>query len=102
MGIETLISAILPSLCVSVTMMFFNRRQTKKDRAEAKQLEQGRKSERLQLSLLLASAKLSYAVASAVKNGRVNGEMEEGMKQYEAAMNEFKQFERDLVAEKNS
>ena len=102
MTIETLISAILPSLCVSLIMLFFNRRQSKRDEKTNKKESQRKESERLQLSLLVATAKLSYAVAMAMKNGHPNGEVEDGVEQYKEAMKNFKQFERELVAESNT
>lgn len=56
-------------------------------------------SEQVQLDLLLATAKLSYAVAMAMKNGHPNGEVEEGVEQYKNAMRSFKKFERELIVE---
>ena len=100
MSVEVLISAILPSLCVSVIMMIFNRKQAKRD-AEIKADESLQKvSNQVQLSLLLATAKLSYAVAVAMKNGAPNGEVEEGIEKYKESMDRFKEFERQLIVEK--
>lgn len=83
-------------------MMIFNRQQTNRDKKTAAIAADKRNSERVQLCLLLAAAKLSYAVAMALKYGHPNGEVEEGVDQYKAAMAEFKKFERDLVAERSS
>ena len=52
----------------------------------------------MQLALLVATAKLSYAVAMAWKRGEPNGEVEDGIEQYREAMTAFKRFERKLVA----
>ena len=96
----TLVQTILPSLCVGILLAVFNRRQAKLD-AEIKDREEAKMdSEQVKLELLLASAKLSYAVAMAMKNGHPNGEVEDGVEQYKKAMAKFKQFERSLVVEK--
>ena len=96
--LETIIMALLPSLCVSIIMALFNRKQSKRDEAVLEREEQRCESERVKLALLVATAKLSYAVAMAWKRGEPNGEVEDGIEQYREAMMEFKQFERKLVA----
>ena len=100
MTVESFVAAILPSLCVSIIMVFFNRNQNKRDKREVECEKQKKKSEQTQLSLLLATAKLSYATAMAMKNGHPNGEIEDGIEQYKEAMTSFKQFERELIVEK--
>lgn len=100
MGLEQFLTAILPSLCVSVIMLYFSSRQTKRDKRQRDNEEQKKRSEKTQLSLLLATAKLSYACAMAMKNGHPNGEIEDGIEQYKEAMTSFKQFERELIVEK--
>ena len=59
-------------------------------------------AENVQVSLLVASAKLSYALAMAAKRGAPNGEVEDGVEQYREAMRAFKRLERKLVARNNS
>ena len=100
MDFMQLLWAAAPSLIVGVVLAWWNRQQKKRD-----QIAEGREAERLQaeqmrISLLLAAAKLSYATAAAMKQGRVNGEVEDGIAQYQEAMKQFKQFERHLVAKK--
>lgn len=90
--------AILPSLCVAVVMAVFNRRQKKKDEAASEREARRVEAESVQVSLLLATAKLSYAIAMAWKRGTPNGEVEDGVEQYKEAMTAFKKFERKLVA----
>ena len=97
-----ILAAVLPSLCVSVIMLVFTRKLTKKDEAAKRAEDTKKSSERVQVALLVTTAKLSYAVAMSIKNGRTNGEVEDGIEQYREAMKEFKKFERDLVAEKSS
>lgn len=100
MTLADFLQAILPALCVSIIMLFFNTKQAKRDKeADAKEAQK-KKSESAKLSVMLATAKLSYATAMAVKNGHPNGEMEDGIKQYRDAMTDFKTLERELIVEK--
>lgn len=92
--------AVLPGIVVGIVMAVWNKRQKVRDeKAEEKDRERV-KSELLRISLLLASAQLSYAVAMAVKRGRPNGEIEVGVAQYEKSMDEFRRFEREQIAKK--
>lgn len=89
---------MLPGIVVGIVMAIWNRRQKARDeRAEQKDKERVQ-SELLRISLLVASAQLSYAVAMAVKRGKPNGEIEIGVKQYEKSMDEFRKFEREQIA----
>ena len=95
---ESLIIAIIPSLVTGIGLFYINRQQKKRDKiAEKKELYQ-LESERIRITLLVTTAKLSYATAMAMKRGHTNGEVEEAVKQYQEAMKDFKQFERELVA----
>ena len=89
--------AVLPGIVTGIVMAFWNRRQKERDeRADEKEQERI-KSELLRISLLVATAQLSYAVAMAVKRGKPNGEIEVGVAQYEKSMAEFRQFEREQI-----
>ena len=89
--------AMLPSLVVGIFMAIFNAQQKKREeRAEEKE-KLREEADTCRLSLMLATAKLSYAVAMAMKRGTPNGEIEEGVEQYERAKERFKEFERKLV-----
>ena len=99
MDIQSIIIALLPSLCVSIIMALFNRRQSKRDAAIRERDARRVEAEHVQVSLLVATAKLSYAIAMAMKRGTPNGEVEEGVEQYKEAIIAFKQFERKLVAQ---
>lgn len=92
--------AVLPGLVVGVVMGVFSRQQKLRDQKNDENDLQRKRSEQIRISLLVASAKLSYAVAMAVKRGKPNGEIEEGVDQYKEAIIAFKQFERELLAEK--
>lgn len=97
MTVTEIFFALLPSLLVSLYMAFFNRRISKKDKYSESFDEARRQSDQLKLSLLIATAQLSYAVAMAIKRGRPNGEIEEAAKQYNKALSAFREFERVQV-----
>ena len=96
-----IILALLPSLCVSMIMALYTHRQSKRYKdAQAREALRA-EGEAVQVSLLVSTAKLSYALAMASVNGSVNGEVEDGINQYREAMKAFKRFERKLVADTN-
>lgn len=90
--------AVLPSLFVGILMAVWNRQQKGKDSEREKAEKDRLKSETLRISLLLATARLSYASAMAFKRGSPNGEMETAFEQYNRAMNKFRDFEREQIA----
>ena len=94
----SLVWAVLPGLITGIVMAVFNRQQKKRNDASDTRERDRIKSEKLQISLLLASAQLSYATTMAMKRGRTNGEVEPAIEQYEKAMREFRDFEREQVA----
>lgn len=96
-----IILALLPSLCVSMIMALYNHRQSKRYKAAQAREALRAESEAVQVSLLVSTAKLSYALAMAAKRGAANGEVEDGINQYREAMKAFKKFERKLVADTN-
>lgn len=93
--------AILPSLIVSVVMAMFNHRTNKRDKYADELSATKIESDRLQLNLTIATAKLSYALAMAIKRGAPNGEIEEGMSEYKKCMEQFQEFERMQVSKLN-
>ena len=99
--VSRLLWACVPSLIVGVTMAQWNKQQKKRDDERRENEKERIKSEKLRISLLLATAQMSYAVAMAIKRGAPNGEIEAGIDQYENAMQKFREFEREQIA-KNS
>ncbi|MBR5520097.1 MAG: hypothetical protein IKU55_05210 [Clostridia bacterium] len=87
-----LLSAVLPSLVCGILMAQFNRRQSRKDREIAVRADARKKESLLALEMNMANAKLSYAVAMAIKRGKPNGEVEEGIEAYEAAKKKYLHF----------
>lgn len=93
--------AIAPGIIVGVVMAVWNKQQKHRTDMDEQREKERIESERLRISLLVATAQLSYAVAMAKKRGSVNGEMEAGIAQYEKAMESFRSFEQEQMA-KNS
>lgn len=87
-----LLSAVLPSLVCGVLMALFNRRQNRKDKEVNARAEARKKESFLALEMNMANAKLSYAVAMAIKRGTPNGEVEEGIDAYNAAKSKYVKF----------
>lgn len=90
--------AIGPSIIVGIFMAYWNKGQKQRDDHANRREKERLKSETLRISLLVASAQLSYASAMALKRGHANGEVEEAVVQYEKAMKEFREFEREQLA----
>ena len=96
--VSQLLWAVAPGLIVGVIMAVWNSRQKGRDSAREESEKARVKSETLRISLLLATAHLSYASAMAIKRGNSNGEMEAAFKQYDEAMTKFRKFEREQIA----
>lgn len=95
---ESFIWAVAPSLLVGVVMALFNRRQRHRD-AQMDQRAAARKQETLlALDLQMATAKLAFANAMAIKRGKPNGEIEEGVEAFEAAKKRYLAFLNDQAA----
>ena len=89
--------AILPGVVTGIILGIWNRRQKKREIDRDEREAYRMKSEMLRISLLVATAQLSRAVAMAIKRGSPNGEIEEGLEQYNSAMEEFREFEREQM-----
>ena len=98
MTVEALIHALMPSLIVSIVMLIFTRRLNRQDADGKRRDDRHTRSERLQVALLVAAAKLSQACAIALRDGKTNGEMKDALQEYKKAMEAFRDFERDLIA----
>lgn len=86
--------AIIPGLIVGVFMAYWNHQQKKKADAVAEHEANTRLKDALEISLLVATAELSYAIAMAIKRGTPNGEVEKAIERYDHAMERFREFER--------
>lgn len=89
---ESVIASIIPSLIVSIFMVYFNRRQTKRDKDVDEMAKIRQEEGLLSLEMTMATAKMSYATAMALKRGHANGEVEEGIEAYEEARKKYLNF----------
>lgn len=89
---------LLPSIITGCIMFYIQRMQKKRDEKEEDRAKARRTETKLLLDLQMATAKLAYAVAMALKRGTPNGEVEEGVKAYEEAVEEFREFEREQIS----
>ena len=99
MTVETLFLAILPSLCVSVIMLFVNAKQSKAMKESDARAKARKRETLLSMELQMATAKMSYAVAMALKRGHANGEVEEAIEAYEEARKKYLDFLNEHAAE---
>lgn len=92
-----IIKAIAPGIIVGIVMAYWNRKQNKKNEA-ADELEQfAKRKDAVVISLLVATAELSYAVTMAIKRGSSNGEVEVAIERYNKAMRKFRDLERERL-----
>ena len=89
--------AVVPGVIVGIVMAVWNKRQKDHETRREEHEKQADRGQVLQLSLLVATAQLSYAVAMAWKRGKPNGEVEVGVDAYNKAMDKFREYERELV-----
>lgn len=95
---EQLLWASAPGVLTGIVLAVFSARQRRRDKSQ-QEVEKARERESLlNINLTFATAQLSYAVAMAVKRGSPNGEVEEGVRAYEKALAEYREFEREQVS----
>jgi hypothetical protein len=90
---------VAPSLLTSIALGVFGSRMRKASQRREQAERNRRKEAKLNLDLTFATAQLSYAVAMAIKRGRPNGEVEQGVEAYEAALQAYRKFEREQLAD---
>ena len=89
-----MVEACMPGCIVGVVLAAWNHRQNKAAKAAEEKERSALSKDALEISLLVASAELSYAAVMALKRGAPNGEVEVALKRYNKAMDEFRMFER--------
>lgn len=92
-----IISAVF-SVIAGITLFYLQRTQRKNDKKDEARAKTRQKEIKLMLDLQMATAKLSYATAMAMKRGKANGEVEEGIEAYNLALEDFQEFERELIS----
>lgn len=94
-----IILAALPGILTGVVLAVWNRKQNQRDKRADEKEAKRRKYETLQLDLLVTTAELSRATAIAMKYGHTNGETTEALNNYDRAIKNFREFEREKLAE---
>lgn len=92
MDIGSFALGLLPSVLTAMIAFYLQRRQRKRDAQIDARVEARKHEGLLQLELQMATAKLTYAVAMAVKRGIANGEVEEGIEAFEQARRKYAHF----------
>ena len=90
---------LLPSLIVGYITYRYTKKQEKRDKATEEAEEKRKLNERIMIALLVATAKLAYAAAMSIKRGKAVDELDEKIEDYTKAIKDFRDFERDLVAD---
>lgn len=88
----TILFTALPSLLVGLFLAAFERAQKKRDADAAGRAAARREESLLALDLQMATAKMAFATAVAIKRGHANGEVEEGIRAYEEAKKHYVDF----------
>ncbi len=89
--------AIAPGIIVGIVLAVWNKKQNKKIKADDEKEANEKRKDSLVISLLVATAELSYATTMAIKRGSPNGEVEVAVKRYNKAMDKFREFEREQL-----
>ena len=89
--------AVLPGIVTGIILGIWNKRQKKRDDAADQREADRQRGEIVKLDLLVASAELTRATAIAVKYGHTNGEMTEGLRRYNEAIEQFREYEREQL-----
>lgn len=97
--IVAFVLGLLPSIIAGIVAFYVQRGQKRRD-AHFEERSKARKRESLlSLELTMASAKLSYACAMALKRGCANGEVEDAVKDYDKAKHAYYEFMNDQAKE---
>lgn len=89
--------AVLPGIVTGIILGIWNKRQKKRDDAADQREADRQRGEIVKLDLLVASAELTRATAVAVKYGHTNGEMTEGLRRYNEAIEQFREYEHEQL-----
>ena len=90
---------LLPSVIAGAVAFYIQRAQKKRDERLENSAKARKDEALLSLDLIMASAKLSYASAMAIKRGYANGEVEEAIKNYEDVNKKYIEFLKEQTSE---
>ena len=92
------IISLLPAIITGSVLFYVQRSQKKRDKIADERAKARERETYVMLELELAAAQLSYATAMAIKRGTPNGEIEEGITQYDTALKGFREFEHEQLS----
>lgn len=102
----SVISGIVVTVATSMTVYFLQRfvknsdkKEEEREKKGAERREAQRRESMLLMEMQMATAKLALATAVALKRGHANGEVEEGVKAYEAAHAKYQKFIEEQAAQ---
>lgn len=99
MDIGSFLLGLAPTIITGMGIFYWQRGQKRRDAVTDERASARKRESLLALELQMATAKLSYAVAVAVKRGTPNGEVEEGVKAYEDARKKYLSFLNEQATE---
>ncbi|MEA4816701.1 MAG: hypothetical protein VB120_07585 [Lachnospiraceae bacterium] len=92
MTIEHFLMSVIPSVTVGLFMAYFNHSQKERDKKLDSHAEARKRESLLALELQMATAKMAFATAIAIKRGVANGEVEQGILSYNLAKRKYLDF----------
>lgn len=96
---ESLIVGLVPSVISAVVIFVVTHKLSRAEIRRDALAEARKKESLLALEMQMATAKLAYAVAVAVKRGEPNGEVEDGIAAFEAAKKKYLAFLNEQATE---
>ena len=92
---QQIVFGILQTVVFGMAVFYLKRAQEKRDTAAGGHAAAQKQAELLQLEMIWANNKLSYACAMALKRGHANGEGEDALLAYNAAREKYSAFLRE-------
>jgi hypothetical protein len=95
-----IVKTLLPSIVVGLVLFYWQRQQKRRDDNDDCRSAAQKEEAMLSLKLQRANAKMSYACAMALKNGKMNGELEKAIAAYNQADEQWNVFMNAQATEK--
>lgn len=99
MTVEWVLKLLVEVFIIGGIVGYFERKRDKREKQIAENEKKRRLNERIQVTLLVATAKLCLTAARSIKNNENMPDLEDKISKAEEAMGNFAAFERDLVAD---
>ena len=87
---------LLPAIITGLFLFYWQREQKKHDDSKAEKAKLKEDGEVIEYEMIEAAMELSYATAMAWKNGRPNGEVEDGIEFYNKAKADKEKYDREV------